>query len=262
MSQLVDIHCHLLPGIDDGAADVAASLAMARQTVDSGVSHVVVTPHQLGAFAHNSGDAIRSATRLLQAELDRNQISLTVSPGADVRIEDGMLEKLASGEVLTLGDHRRHVLLELPHELYFPLEPVLDGLAQQGMVGVLSHPERNAGLLKSPAIIDRLVDAGCLMQVTAGSLLGSFGSASKAMAESMALRGAIHFLATDAHSPRRRRPQLGEAMAAAASLVGEAAARLWCMDYPAAVAAGVDVPAGRVKVAPPSSGWAFWRRAA
>ncbi|MEO1498849.1 MAG: CpsB/CapC family capsule biosynthesis tyrosine phosphatase [Planctomycetota bacterium] len=262
MSSFVDIHCHLLPGIDDGAADLAASLAMARLQVASGVSHVVVTPHQLGAFAHNEGDAIRTATTALQAEFDKQEIPLRVSPGADVRIEDGMMEKLDSGEVLSLGDHQRHVLLELPHELYFPLEPVLDGLAQRGMVGVLSHPERNAGLLKEPSLIEPLVEAGCLMQVTAGSLLGAFGSSSQAMAESMAKAGLIHFLATDAHSPRRRKPALGEAMTRAADLVGEPAARLWCDDYPAAVAAGQDVPAGRVRVTPPRRGWSLWRRSA
>lgn len=262
MSHLVDIHCHLLPAFDDGASDLAASLEMARQSVASGVGRVVVTPHQLGAFGNNTGDAVRTATSQLQAELDSNGIPLTVLPGADVRIEDGMLEKLVAGEVLTLADHGRHVLLELPHELYFPLEPVLAGLERQGMVGMLSHPERNAGLLKQPELIQPLVDAGCLMQVTAGSLVGAFGSKCQAMAESMARRGQIHFLATDAHSPKRRRPQLGAAMAAAAELVGEEAARLWCIDYPTAVAEGRNVPPGCVEVRQPRASWAFWRRAA
>src|SRR5690606_7359476 len=97
MNGLVDIHCHLLPGIDDGAADLGASLAMARMSVEQGVDTVIVTPHQLGAFAANRGDDIRRRTAALQSELDRAGVALRVLPGADVRIEDHMIAGLESG---------------------------------------------------------------------------------------------------------------------------------------------------------------------
>ncbi|MEO0530298.1 MAG: CpsB/CapC family capsule biosynthesis tyrosine phosphatase [Planctomycetota bacterium] len=263
MSGFVDIHCHLLPGIDDGAADLEASLAMARMSVEQGVETIVVTPHQLGAFAHNTGDDIRRRTIELQAELDRRGILLRVLPGADVRIEDHMLDGLRSGEVVSLGDHRKHVLLELPHELYFPLEPVLDALERIGMVGVLSHPERNAGLLTRQELIEPLVERGCLMQVTAGSLVGGFGPDSQAMAERMAQRGLVHFLSTDGHGPKRRRPRLGDAFQAAEKLVGEDAAYQWCRTNPLAVVEGKRVVPGPVSVNRPRRGWSlFARRAA
>lgn len=262
MSGLVDIHCHLLPGIDDGAADLEASLAMARMSVEQGVETIVVTPHQLGAFANNRGDNIRRRTADLQQELDTHSIPLKVLPGGDVRIEDQMLAGLESGEVLSLGDHRKHVLLELPHELYFPLEPVLESLRSHGMVGVLSHPERNAGLLAKQHLIDSLVDSGCLMQVTAGSLVGGMGPACQAMAERMASRGLIHFLATDAHSPKRRRPRLRDAMRVAEKLAGEDAARRWCADNPRAVAEGREVAPGPMRVAKPRQGWSLFSRRA
>src|SRR5690349_9514653 len=99
---------------------------MARMALADGTSTVVVTPHQLGAFAHNKGDAIRARTAELQGLLADRGLALRVLPGADVRIESEMISKLRSREVLTLADWGRHVLLELPHELYFPLEPVLD----------------------------------------------------------------------------------------------------------------------------------------
>jgi hypothetical protein len=108
-----DIHCHLLPGIDDGSPDLETSLSMARMAVDDGIHTIIVTPHQLGNFAHNHGDDIRARTLELQQLLDVHQIPLEVMPGGDVRIEDGMIEKLVSGEVMTLGDQGRHVLLEL-----------------------------------------------------------------------------------------------------------------------------------------------------
>ena len=236
---------------------------MAWLSVEQGVDTIVVTPHQCGAFADNKGDDIRRRTSDLQEHLRTAGVPLKLLPGADVRIEDDLVESIQRGDVLTLGDHGRHVLLELPHELYFPLEPVLDQLERHGMVGILSHPERNAGLRQNPSLIAPLVEYGCLMQVTAGSLLGAFGPTSQAMAESMARQGAIHFLSTDAHGPKARRPRLADAHQAAAELVGERAATLWCREFPMAVAQGRDVPAGYTHVEPPKrSIWPFWSRKA
>ena len=261
MSGFVDIHCHLLPGIDDGASDLQESLAMAQMSLDQGVDTIVVTPHQCGAFAHNSGDDIRQRTAELQEHLDTAGLPLRVLPGADVRIEDDLVEQLSSGNVLSLGDHGCHVLLELPHEIYFPLEPVLEGLRRLGMVGILSHPERNGGLLQRPTLINELIKSGCLMQVTAGSFLGAFGKASQAMAEQMAREGAIHFVSTDAHGPKSRRPRMRDAYQVVEKIVGPKAATLWCREFPKAVAEGRDVPCGFVKVeSKRSSAWSFWGR--
>lgn len=258
----VDIHCHMVPGIDDGAQDHADSLAMALLAVDEGFETTIVTPHQLGSFARNQGDDIRSRCQELQELLDANAVPLRVLPGADVRIDDGMIDKLVSGEVVTLGDHRKHVLLELPHELYLPLEPILESLDRHGMVGILSHPERNHGILRKPSLIEPLVEAGCLMQVTAGSLMDGFGSASKALAEQMCKKGLVHFLATDAHGPRARRPKMKDAYARACELAGEAAANKWCREFPALVAQGKSVPGGLVKTETPKrSAWSFWSKA-
>jgi protein-tyrosine phosphatase len=130
------------------------------------------------------------------------------------------------------------------------------------MVGILSHPERNQGLLKQPSLIETLVDYGCLMQVTAGSLTGTFGPGSQGMGEWMLNEGLVHFLSTDAHGPRARRPLLGRAFDHAASLVGEDVAMDLCCHNPAAVAAGNEVEAVRRK---PQRGvlatWFGWRKA-
>lgn len=241
----VDIHCHLLPAIDDGSTDWETTLAMARMAVEDGIETIIVTPHQLGNFAHNQGDDIRARTAQLQEVLDDHSISLRVMPGGDVRIEDGMIEKLVSGEVMSLGDLRRHVLLELPHELYFPLEGVLASLRRHGMIGILSHPERNRGLLQEPALLPKLVDAGCLMQVTAGSLMGTFGPDSQRLAEWMLGEGLVHFLATDAHGPKSRRPLMGRAAERVTKLAGAQTADDLCRHNPALVARGQPVPSGR-----------------
>jgi len=241
MTNFVDIHCHLLPMIDDGAKSLEESLAMAEIAVGDGIETTVVTPHQLGSYNHNQGEAIRRRTEQLQLHLQANGIPLTVLPGADVRIEEGMIGKITRGEVLTLADRGRHVLLELPHEMYFPLEPVLDALTDAGLAGILSHPERNQGLLKQPAFVESLVDYGCLMQVTAGSLMGTFGRASQEMAEWMLREDLVHFLATDAHGPQSRRPLMRRAYEHAARMIGEDAAIAMCCTNPGAVVAGRQV---------------------
>jgi protein-tyrosine phosphatase len=237
----VDIHCHLIPGIDDGSQSWDQSLAMAKMAVADGIRTIVCTPHQMGAFAHNSGQLIRSRTAELQDLLEQERIPLQVLPGADVRIEERMTEGLKRGTILTLADRRKHVLLELPHELYFPLEGVLDQLQRAQIAGILSHPERNQGLLKSPQLIAPLVERGCLMQVTCGSLLGTFGTASQKMAEWMLQQGLVHFLATDAHGHQARRPLMQHAFERVQELSGREMAMDVCCVNPAAVADGQPV---------------------
>ena len=256
-----DIHCHLLPGIDDGARDLTASLAMAQMAVADGTQTIIVTPHQLGNFAHNRGDDIRARTAALQSELDAAGIPLTILPGGDVRIEEGMVAGLLAGDVMTLGDHGRHVLLELPHETYLPLEGLLAELKRHGIVGILSHPERNRGLLHAPELLPELVDGGCLMQVTAGSLVGTFGPDSQQLGEWMVRQGLVHFIASDGHGPRNRRPLIRRAFERVAEWGGPAMAQATCCDFPARVAAGTDVPGGRLAPAPTESAHSGgWRR--
>jgi protein-tyrosine phosphatase len=257
-TSLIDIHCHMLPGIDDGAKDWDESLAMARLAVEDGIETVITTPHQLGAFRHNNGDLIRDRTQELQARLTASGVPLTVLSGADVRIESDLIEQLVRGDVLSLADHRRHVLLELPHELYLPLEPLLERLSRQGIVGILSHPERNAGILRRPDVLPSLVDAGCLLQITAGSLCGTFGSACQQLAEWILAEGLAHFIATDAHGSSSRRPLLRRAFQRVVELAGDDTAIDLCRRNSALVASGRSVQPGRRTT--PQSKRSWWSR--
>ncbi len=242
--RFVDIHCHIAPGIDDGAKSWAQSFQMAQMAVADGFEAMICTPHQLGSFAHNSGELIRTTVRELQNQLNRNNLPLRVLPGADVRIEPCMFEGLASGHIVSLADHKKHVLLELPHEIYLPLEGVLDNLGKMGMVGILSHPERNQGLLQDPSLLEPLVERGCLMQVTAGSLMGTFGPLSQQLAERMLEDGLVHFLATDAHGPKSRRPLMGRAYDRVVDLIDEETANSICCENPSLVLNGTEVADG------------------
>ena len=252
----IDIHCHLLPGLDDGAATLDHALAMAQMATDDGIRTIVATPHQLGNHAQNSGASIRAATVRFQQQLDQQRMPLQVLPGADVRIEPDLVRKIRAGEVLTLADRRRHVLLELPHDVYVSLDRLLAELHAAQLVGILSHPERNRGILNRPDVLRPLVDRGCLMQITAGSLLGVFGSQVMHFAESMVEQGLVHFVSTDAHGIKSRPPLLNEAFDRVADIVGHSTAVNLCCRNPAAVAKGEAVSLERQQSK--KSTWISW----
>ena len=236
-----DIHCHMLPGIDDGAESWDESVEMAKMAVGESIETVIVTPHQLGGYGQNTGKKIRLLASQLQQRLNEESIPLRILPGGDVRIEEHMVEGLISGNVMTLGNHQRHVLLELPHELYFPLETILDKLASVGIVGILSHPERNKGLLHKAEPIRGLVRKGCLMQVTAASITGSFGRRCRDFSEWMLQQNLVHCVSTDAHSATSRPPQMREAYERVVELTNRTTAdELFCSN-PARIARGENV---------------------
>ena len=237
----VDIHCHLIPDIDDGAKSWDESLAMAQMAVADGTSTAICTPHQLGSYAHNGGAYIQSRTLELQRFLLRHGVPLQVLPGADVRLEPDLVLRVQRGEVLSLGDRRKHVLLELPPGGQAPLLDLIDTMAQHGLTAVVSHPDRNQGLLREPRGVQALVDRGCLMQVTADSILGTFGSRCQEFVEQLLADGNLHFVATDAHGQRSRRPLLRRAFERVRQLAGtETAVDLFCRN-PRCVADGREV---------------------
>jgi protein-tyrosine phosphatase len=254
----VDIHCHLLPGLDDGASTLDEALAMAEMAVSDGIGTIVATPHQLGGHVQNSGDAIRAAAARFQEVLNQRRVPLRVLPGADVRIEPDLMRKIRTGEVLTLAHRRRHVLLELPHDVYIPLDRLLADLQAAGLVGVLSHPERNRGIQRQPNVVRPLVQRGCLLQVTAGSLTGDFGPEVQRFTETLVEQGLVHFISTDAHGTKTRPPLLRAAFHRAIELAGRQTAVQLCCRNPADVVAGNIVPSGCRK--PEKSTWTEWLR--
>lgn len=218
---MIDLHCHIIPGIDDGAADLQTSLEMARIAVADGVEVLACTPHILPGVYHNCGSEIRAATRELQLRLDDSDIPLRLVSGADVHLVPDMPAGLRSGRILSLAD-TRYVLVEPPHHVA-PLRLVetFFGILVNGYVPVLTHPERLTWIESHYAAIVQLFQKGVWMQITAGSLLGGFGRGPRYWAERMLEEGRVHILASDAHGVGRRRPNLGRGREAAAKLVGE-----------------------------------------
>jgi protein-tyrosine phosphatase len=232
---MIDLHCHILPGIDDGAADLPVSLAMARAFVADGVTTVACTPHILPGVYHNSGLQIRAAVQQLQQALDQEGIALNLVAGADVHIAPDLTSGLQSGHLLSLGD-TRYVLIEPPHNVLPPrLEECFFGLLAAGYVPILTHPERLSWINAHYETISRLFQAGVWMQVTAGSLAGAFGRNPLYWAERMLDEGRVHFLATDAHDTKRRPPNLSRGRELAAKLVGEGEAEHLVVSRPEGV---------------------------
>jgi protein-tyrosine phosphatase len=217
---MIDLHCHILPGIDDGAADLAVSIEMAKACVADGVLVVACTPHILPGLYHNSGPQIRQATAKLQQVLDRERIPLRLVTGADNHIVPNFVAELRSGHLLSLAD-TRYVLVEPPHHIVPPrLEDLFFNILVAGYVPILTHPERLTWIKSRYEAIQRLVQTGVWIQLTAGSLAGAFGRNAQYWSERMLDEGCVQILATDAHDVTRRPPNLGQGRELASKLVG------------------------------------------
>lgn len=216
--RFVDIHCHILPELDDGAASLHDALEMAAMASADGTAIIVATPHADHRYEPLPADELLAKVDEFNSELARRSIPLCVLPGADVHIDASLPRKIQERQIMTLGDTGKYLLLELPHEIYVPFQELMFDLDAVGITTILSHPERNRGIQADPEVLWPLVDQGCLMQVTAGSLLGEFGSEARKLSLRMIEHRLIHFIASDAHSPRRRNPLLQEAWRMVAKL--------------------------------------------
>src|SRR4029079_2921983 len=229
---MIDLHCHILPGIDDGAADLSVSIAMAKAFVTDGVSVVACTPHILPGLYHNSGPQIRKAAAQLQQVLDKEGIALLLVPGADNHIVPNFIAELRSGHLLSLDD-ARYALVETPHHVAPPrLEDLFFSILVAGYVPVLTHPERLTWINSHYEMVQRLANAGVWMQLTAGSLAGAFGRNARYWAERMLDEGYAHILATDAHDVAGRPPNLRAGRDLASKRVGDLEAENMVMTRP------------------------------
>ena len=234
-TDVIDLHCHILPGIDDGAPDLETSLAMARIAVADGITVTACTPHMMPGYYENTSDGVRAAVIALQAELDQAGIPLRLVTGADVHLVPGLASGLRDGSKLTLAD-TRYFLFEPPHNTAPPrmAEAVFDCMAA-GFHPLITHPERLRWVEEQYDLMVQLAQAGAWMQITAGSVTGRFGKRTQYWAERMLDEGIVHILATDAHNLRSRAPVLSEAVHAVSARLGAQAAQDMVLTRPLAV---------------------------
>jgi protein-tyrosine phosphatase len=232
---MIDLHCHILPGIDDGSPDDATSLEMARIATADGIRTIACTPHIYPGLYENDANGIRARVAALQGKLDDAGIALKLTSGADAHLTPELLGRVKDGTAPTLHGGR-YFLLEPSHHVVPPRfeESVLNFTAA-GFVPVITHPERLTWIEGQYRILESLLRSGAWMQITAGSLTGRFGSNAQYWAERMLDDGMVHLLATDAHGVKGRPPLLAEGMEAAEKWVGTAEAKRLVLDRPQAI---------------------------
>lgn len=237
---MLDLHCHLLPGIDDGAVDLPMALEMARMAAADGIATVACTPHIYPGMYENTAAGIRAAIAVFQAQLDQAGIALRLVEGADVHLDPTLLAGLREGRVPTLAGSR-YLLLEPPHHVAPPhFEDAVFELMTAGYVPVITHPERLTWVETHYDLFLRLAQRGVWMQITAGALTGRYGRRVRYWGERFLGEGQAHLLATDAHHPQRRPPLLAEARDAAARLLGATEAMHLVHTRPAGIVANAD----------------------
>jgi protein-tyrosine phosphatase len=236
---MIDIHSHILPEIDDGARTIEEAVKMAEVAAADGIAVMVSTPHMFNGLSHNPfpAEILERVARLQAAVGD----TLKIVPGNEVHISHEIVDQAKEHRVTPINN-RNYMLVELP-QLTVPLgvDDLFYKLQLQGICPILVHPERNAQIQGRPAIVSGLVDRGVLIQVTAMSLTGEFGSVPRKCAETLLKHNCVHFLATDSHRPDRRPPILSRARDAAAEIVGAERARKLVYDNPLAVVNGEKV---------------------
>ncbi|MFQ6036450.1 MAG: tyrosine-protein phosphatase [Sedimentisphaerales bacterium] len=241
-NRFVDIHCHCLPGIDDGPATKAEALALCRALVDDGVTTAIATPHQLGRFSGcNEAAKIREQVSVFNEELKNSGIALTVMPGADVRVDERICELLEADKILTLADGGKYILLELPHDVFIDVEPLLADLACLGIQAVISHPERHPLLIKQRGILLKWQKLSAHLQVTSASLVGRFGLAAQKAAWNFLTSGWARLVASDSHDLETRQPCMRAAYESINSKLGENIAHLVCIENPLRLIKGQDI---------------------
>jgi len=282
---MVDLHTHILPGLDDGPTDVTETLAMCRAAVDDGTTTVVATPHMAGGLYHVTREAVLDGVRCLRARLEAEAVPLLVEPGADIHITPDLPDLLREGRLVTVGDRPvgsgAYVMLELPH-MVIPqgVLEVLFAVQVMGVTPMISHPERNFEVQNDPDVVRPWVAAGTVLQLTAASVVGDFGRRARRCAHDLLRSRLAHVVASDAHSAasrpmttsrrsrpmttsrRSRPPGLSRARAVVASLLSAEETEEMFVRRPPRILAGdnLDLPEPAEPRPTRKERWFSWRR--
>lgn len=233
---MIDIHCHILPEMDDGPERLETSLAMATIAAEDGIRTVIATPHaDCNRVTH---DSVLEGVYTLNRALQQRGVTLNILPGYEIPFH--LIAELASTHTLAQSNY---VLIEFPH-MYVPgdaLATVLQ-LIVRGSIPVIAHPERNREVLHNPDLMDSLVEAGAQLQLTASSITGDLGPDIQSIAHYLLKRNLVHFIATDSHSPSFRAPVLQKAYSIAVRLLGRSKADLLTTGNPEKIMAARNRP--------------------
>ena len=236
---MIDLHSHILPGLDDGATDLADALEIARAAVADGITTIAATPHVREDYPTTT-DAMESGVRQLRAALEREGIDLELLPGGEVSLEQ--LDRLSHDELrrFGLGGNPKYLLIETPYSDWpLPFGEIVLRLGSFGITPVIAHPERNSAIQADLAKVAGLVHAGALIQVTAASLDGRLGSRTRASARKLVDDGLVHMVGSDAHTAGIR--EVG--LSGARKVIGDERLAHWLTEaVPAAIVRDEPLP--------------------
>lgn len=202
---MIDLHSHILPGVDDGAENLEESLKMVRKAISQGITHLMCTPHHNNGKYNNPAEEIIQNVAFLQQEIDRRGLRLTLLEGQEVRLTEYLLMKIKKGELLFTDLNDTYLLVELPtHEVSIYTEEVFYSLLNRGHIPVIVHPERNSVFRQDPNRLLPFLEMGALTQLTAPSIVGVFGSNIQKTARQMLEHRMLYMVASDAHSLKNR----------------------------------------------------------
>lgn len=253
---MIDIHCHILPGLDDGAPDEGVALEMARTAVADGVGTIVATPHMREGDYLNERPQILEAVEQFRKVLARESVPLKLAVGSEVHLGPRLVERIAEGRLLTYADRQAALLLECPYRNYpVRLSETIFELKLAGYTPVIAHPERIQFFREDPERFAALVNQGALGQLTGSSLLGLFGKKIQALSEEWVARKLVHFLGSDAHDTVSRPPRLAQARARWAEIAGEESARQAVELFPRALLEGGSLEPEPPLPGAPRRGW-------
>ena len=241
---MIDIHSHILPGVDDGSQNMEDSLQMAAMAAGSGSRAIVATPHsnQEGRFENFYTPQLAERFRMLRSEVSRAGIPLTVYPGMEIFASDDIEEKILSGRLIGLN-HTRYYLVEFHFdETPSGISRCLNHIFRAGGIPLIAHPERYYCVQDRPELIYEWLQNGCLAQINKGSLFGRFGSGARQAAEILLFNGLVTCIGSDAHSPVRRTTHMRDTLSYLYDQLGEEITWLITEENPSRILKGLPVP--------------------
>ena len=241
---MIEIHAHVLPAIDDGPRDIDQAVALLRAMIADGVTHVVATPHVYPTVFDNNRSINQAALDRFRGVLEQENLQIGLSVAGEVRFNEHVVDLFHANELPFLGQFqgRRTLLLEMPdNQIPLGTEKLISWLLQRDIQPVIAHPERNRAIREQPELGIELVEQGCLLQVTAGALLGGFGDRVQEAAEFLVRRDAVIAIASDAHNLTTRMPCMAAAGQWLAENINTEKAHALTVAGPAAVC-GFTVP--------------------
>jgi protein-tyrosine phosphatase len=241
MLPLVDVHCHLLAGLDDGPRTEEEALAMCRLAYEEGTRLVAATAHQNEEWPDVTPDRIREAARGLARRLRDENVPLATFPCAEVMVHPDVEDSWGRGDLLSVGDRGKYLLIELPHGLFLDLVQLVRNFRSLGVRPILAHPERQPELLHDPGRIEELIRAGCLVQVSSGSVTRPRNREDERALRDWFKRGVVHLMGSDAHNTSRRQPRMAAAFAQITRWAGSRVADRVCSTNGLAVLQGLEL---------------------